>query len=440
MTVNNDYSFDSIRTELKENTESAVFFSTAEEKFTDINLDTSLREQVSANTANIAKHEIFISANEDISEQVDELSAKIETFNNLSYVVHDDFDGNISNMDDIDDLEKIVNDLKQVVYSLVRDYGSHLNTGDLKYQNQLATETLDELRSFVEENRENVLPIRDIIAEVKDSRETFYNNEIKTSLKERLNYDFSIITQRLQDLSEFEEVKELIQTMQNQINDIIENGVRQDIIDDIYTEIEAIKKDIEWLKENGGGGPIGPTPETDLPDGNIIQQCLNVFLITNTTLFRMRSVVEENQGLIDYICFQISQGNLSQEKVFQCYPYLEDKIREKLIGTAIEVYNIRREAIDNMTTPQLVSEYSDAIIEETTVEMLNRVIQESLNVFIKTNSTAVRSRSVLDEEKNLVEYIVQQIVAGRMDYAEVANDYPHLAEDIYQKFMEIGGE
>ena len=437
MSTENEYSFNSIKTEIDETRESAIFFSPLDEKFTEINLDTALREQVSENTANISKHEAFISENSDLKNLVEGLEIKIEEFDNFNYVIHEDFDGNIINRDSIDSLEKIVNDIRQIVYQLVRDYGTHLNTGDLKYQNQLATETLEELNQLITDNKENLLPIRDVINEVKDSRVSFFVGDVRPSLRERLIIDFKHISDKLKELSEFEEIRDIINTLQEQINDIIENGVRQDIIDDIYLEIEKIKEDIEWLKENGGGG-TGPKPEADLPDAGIIQQCLNVFLITNTTLFRMRGIVEENEDLIDYIVFQISQGYLTFDKIKECYPYLEKAIEDRLINKYITNYKLNKERLAAQTATELIETFSDEIAEETDTEKLNRLIQVALNVFIKTNSTAVRTKSVLDEEHNLVEYIVAQIIAGRMDRVEICKEYPHLEEEIFNRLIELG--
>ena len=367
------------------------------------------------------------------------MEVKIEEFDNFNYVIHEDFDGNLVNRESIDDLEKIVNDIRQIVYQLVRDYGTHLNTGDLKYQNQLATETLEQLNQLITDSRENLLPIRDVVNEVKDSRVSYFVGDVRPSLRERLIIDFKHISERLKELSEFEEVREIINTLQRQINDIIENGVRQDIIDDIYSEIEKIKEDIEWLKENGGGGGgTGPKPEADLPDAGIIQQCLNVFLITNTTLFRMRGVVEENEDLIDYIVFQISQGYISFDKIKECYPYLEEAIQNRLVDKYITNYRLNRDRLEAQTAIELIDTFSDEIAEETDTEKLNRLIQVALNVFIKTNSTAVRTKSVLEEENNLVEYIVAQIIAGRMDRVEICKEYPHLEKAIFDRLMELG--
>ena len=439
MSTENEYSFNSIRTDIQEAKESTIFFSPLDEKFTEINLDTALREQVSANTANISKHEAFIDENSNLKELVENLEVKIEEFDNFNYVIHEDFDGNLVNRESIDDLEKIVNDIRQIVYQLVRDYGTHLNTGDLKYQNQLATETLEQLNQLITDSKENLLPIRDVVNEVKDSRVSYFVGDVRPSLRERLIIDFKHISERLKELSEFEEVREIINTLQRQINDIIENGVRQDIIDDIYSEIEKIKEDIEWLKENGGGGGgTGPKPEADLPDAGIIQQCLNVFLITNTTLFRMRGVVEENEDLIDYIVFQISQGYISFDKIKECYPYLEEAIQNRLVDKYITNYRLNRDRLEAQTAIELIDTFSDEIAEETDTEKLNRLIQVALNVFIKTNSTAVRTKSVLEEENNLVEYIVAQIIAGRMDRVEICKEYPHLEKAIFDRLMELG--
>ena len=55
MSTEKDYSFNSIKTEIDETRDSAIFFSPLDEKFTEINLDTALREQVSANTASISR-------------------------------------------------------------------------------------------------------------------------------------------------------------------------------------------------------------------------------------------------------------------------------------------------------------------------------------------------------------------------------------------------
>ena len=66
MSTENEYSFNSIRTDIQEAKESTIFFSPLDEKFTEINLDTALREQVSANTANISKHEAFIDENSNL--------------------------------------------------------------------------------------------------------------------------------------------------------------------------------------------------------------------------------------------------------------------------------------------------------------------------------------------------------------------------------------
>lgn len=102
MSTENEYSFNSIKTEIDETRESAIFFSPLDEKFTEINLDTALREQVSENTANISKHEAFISENSDLKNIVEGLEIKIEEFDNFNYVIHEDFDGNIINRDSID--------------------------------------------------------------------------------------------------------------------------------------------------------------------------------------------------------------------------------------------------------------------------------------------------------------------------------------------------
>ena len=443
MSTENEYSFNSIKTDMEEAKESTIFFSPLDdERYSEINLDTALREQVSANTANIAKHEEFISENIDVKETVSNLEIRIEEFDNFNYVVHDDFNGNIINRESIDDLEKIVNDLRQIVYELVRDYGTHLNTGDLKYQNQIATETIEELNKILTDSKENILPIRDVVGEVKDARLSYFGNRIENNLKERLIQDFKVISDKLDELEEFEQVKDVINDLQNQINDIIENGVRQDIIEDIYKEIDAIKKDIEWMKENGwGGGGTDPVPpEADLPDAGIIQECLNVFLITNTTLFRMRSVVEENEGLIDYILFQIAQGNLTAEKIFECYPYLEEKIRSRVISRMSVKYSLNKNMASSKTVTELTETYADDIIDETPAEKLNRLVQDTLNVFIKTNATTVRTREVIEEEKKLVDYLVVQIIEGRLSYEEVCEDYKHLEIDIYNKYIEMGGE
>ena len=437
----NEYSFSSIKEEVTEAKETTVFFSPLDETYTEINLDTALREQVSANTAKLAEHEIFISDNQDIKEVVEELGNRIQEFDGFNYVIHDDFDGNIDNYEEVPSLEKIVNDIRQIVYALRRDYGTLMNTGDLIYQNQEATKTIEELNRILEDNQNNILPIRNVVNEVKNARVTYFGEQEKENLKARLSYDFSVVATELEKVAQYEGLKDVIADLQSQINDIIENGVRQDIIDAIYVELNKIKADIEWLKENGGGGggtKPDPTPESELPDGNIIQQCLNVFLITNTTLFRMKSVVEENQGLVEYIVYQITVGNLDADKVFECYPYLEETIKQMLMDKAVRTYNIQQE-MKAMTALEMINVCAEDIEEETDILKLNRIIQETLNVFIHTNATTVRTRSVLEEEQGFVDYIVQQLLNRRMEYKDVAKEYPHLADTIYEKFIQAGG-
>ena len=121
---------------------------------------------------------------------------------------------------------------------------------------------------------------------------------------------------------------------------------------------------------------------------------------------------------------------LAKKNIVRTLEYLFASYEKDIINTT--KFNSTEAAIE------LIDTFSDEIAEETDTEKLNRLIQVALNVFIKTNSTAVRTKSVLEEENNLVEYIVAQIIAGRMDRVEICKEYPHLEKAIFDRLMELG--
>lgn len=270
--ISSEFSYDAIREDLNKTRSQSIFHkSTNNVLDSEINFDETIRNLVSENTSRIEEHEVFIINNADNVKRVEKVEATVDEFKDQleRHLIYDNFDGNIDDVESVPSIEEQVYSLKQEVEILKRDYGTALNTADLVFQNQKAQETLKELESIISDMGENIIPIREMVSEVKESR-TDLNGEKHNTLNERLQSD-----------------------------------------------LISIRKDVDLL--------LNKRIELDL-----LQNCVNTLLMTNTTIIRNSVIEEQEFELVDYLVYQIKNNKMNYSDIVIKYPHLTEVIDSKL--------------------------------------------------------------------------------------------------------------